>query len=228
MKRSGINEYQREALRFFEACGFRLPPWGTWSVGDWKARRDVTHEIRSNGLGWDLTDFGSGEFEKVGLLLFTLRNGNPRSLDSGGKPYAEKIMIVREGQVTPTHYHWSKMEDIINRGGGVLSMELWNATEDDRLAEDPVEVSMDGIVRRLEPGETVEMQPGESISLPRRLYHRFYGKPGAGLVLVGEVSAVNDDDLDNRFLDAQGRFPAIEEDEPPLHLLVKDYATFLG
>ena len=228
MKRSEINEYQREALCFFDACGFRLPPWGTWTVDDWKAQRDTTREIRENGLGWDLTDFGSGEFEKVGLLLFTLRNGNPKSSNGGGKPYAEKIMIVRETQVTPTHFHWSKMEDIINRGGGVLAMELWNATDDDRLADGPVEISMDGIVRRFRPGEVVEMQPGESITLPRRVYHRFYGKRGAGPVLVGEVSSVNDDDVDNRFLEAKGRYPAIEEDEPPLHLLVKDYAAFVG
>lgn len=31
-------------------------------------------------------------------------------------------MFVREGQTTPIHFHWHKMEDIINRGGGDLCM----------------------------------------------------------------------------------------------------------
>ena len=48
----------------------------------------------------------------------------------------------------------------------------------------------------------------------------------AGKVLVGEVSKVNDDVNDNRFLKPTGRFPEIEEDEPPLHLLVGDYAKY--
>ena len=45
-------------------------------------------------------------------------------------------------------------------------------------------------------------------------------------MLVGEVSLVNDDDTDNRFLEPVGRFPAIEEDEPPLYLLTQDYARY--
>ncbi len=227
MKRSRINELQREAVDFFDRCCFRLPPWAFWSVDEWKANYDAASEIRENALGWDLTDFGSGDFEKIGLLLFTLRNGNPKAPPTS-KQYAEKIMIVREGQVTPTHYHWSKMEDIINRGGGVLVMELWQADENDGLSEEPVTVSVDGVKRTFPAGQPVEFHPGESITLTRKLYHRFYGKPGAGLVLVGEVSSVNDDDVDNRFLDAPGRFPEIEEDEPPLYLLVKDYEKFLG
>ena len=46
-------------------------------------------------------------------------------------------------------------------------------------------------------------------------------------VLVGEVSMVNDDNLDNRFYEPIGRFPEIEEDEPPLYLLVGDYESIL-
>jgi len=41
--------------------------------------------------------------------------------------------------------------------------------------------------------------------------------------LVGEVSECNDDYTDNRFYEEVGRFPAIEEDEPPLYYLVNDY-----
>jgi D-lyxose ketol-isomerase len=54
-------------------------------------------------------------------------------------------------------------------------------------------------------------------------YHSFWGEPGNGRVLVGEVSKVNDDRTDNHFLDPVGRFPEIEEDEEPLYLLAMDY-----
>jgi len=79
---------------------------------------------------------------------------------------------------------------------------------------------------RTAAGDTVTLRPGESISLPQRLYHRFWGEKGKGTVLVGEVSRVNDDRVDNRFHDPVGRFPDIEEDEPPLHLLYGDYPKY--
>ncbi len=69
----------------------------------------------------------------------------------------------------------------------------------------------------------VRLTPGESITLYQGLYHKFYGEPGKGKVLVGEVSAVNDDHTDNRFHPEVGRFPEIEEDEAPAYLLTKDY-----
>jgi len=111
-------------------------------------------EIVENSLGWDITDFGLGDFAKFGLFLFTLRNGSPNNLASGkGKLYAEKIMVVENGQVTPLHFHWFKMEDIINRGGGNLVIELYNATSDDLLDETtPVRLKTDGVERIIEPG----------------------------------------------------------------------------
>ena len=74
-------------------------------------------EIFDCNLGWDLTDFGTGNFAETGLFLFTVRNGVNES-KVYPKPYAEKIMISRSNQVTLTHCHELKREDIINRGGG--------------------------------------------------------------------------------------------------------------
>ena len=62
-----------------------------------------------------------------------------------------------------------------------------------------------------------------SITLPQRQYHAFWAERGHGSVLIGEVSMVNDDNTDNRFYETQGRFPTIEEDEPPLYLLCNEY-----
>ena len=224
MKRSEINLLIKEALAFFDEMHFKLPPWGYWNPGEWKANKADCQEIISNQMGWDLTDFGSGDFIRTGLLLFTLRNGNEKT---DRKPYAEKIMITGENQVTPMHFHWSKMEDIINRGGGNLMIQLYPSDADEGFADHPFEVSLDGRVRTLNPGDTVRLTPGESITLYQGLYHKFYGEPGKGKVMVGEVSAVNDDHTDNRFYEKTGRFPAIQEDEAPAHLLVSDYGKFL-
>ena len=227
MKRSTINALIREARAFMDEHRFHLPPFAFWTPEDWRAKGPEVAEIVANGLGWDITDFGSGDFERCGLFLFTIRNGHPDNWETmTGKLYAEKIMIVGVDQVTPYHFHWNKMEDIINRGGGDLLIRLYNATEDNRLADTPVTVSVDGVQHTVEAGTLVRLTPGESISLPTRLYHQFWGS--GERVLVGEVSLVNDDAADNRFLESRGRFPEIVEDEAPLHLLVTDYARFYG
>ena len=124
------------------------------------------------------------------------------------------------------HFHWKKSEDIINRGGGDLAIQLYNASDRDELAESTVSVSMDGVRRELPAGAVVTLKPGESITITPRLYHKFWGE--GGWVLIGEVSMVNDDQADNRFLEPIGRFPEIEEDELPLHLLCTDYPRYFG
>jgi hypothetical protein len=226
VKRSEINALIRDSIDFFDTMGFKLPPWAYWKPEDWQGKSDIVQEIVDTMLGWDLTDFGSGDFAGTGLILFTIRNGDFRD-PKHGKGYAEKIMVVRENQETPFHFHWNKMEDIINRGGGSLVIELFGSDKSEALSQEPVAVSVDGIKRMVEPGGKVVLTPGESICLEPYMYHRFYGEKGRGKVLVGEVSAVNDDTADNRFLEASGRFPEIEEDEKPLHLLVNDYQNWI-
>ena len=176
-------------------------------------------EIFENGIGWDITDFGWGDFEKIGLSLITLRNGNIAK--PGGKVYCEKIMVVRDGQVTPEHYHVLKTEDIINRGGGLLCMKLWNATEDSKLDSTDVHVQVDGMSKVFKAGETIKLKPGQSVCYTPYLYHTFWAEGGDAL--VGEVSSVNDDKTDNYFLIPKGRFSNIEEDEPIEHYLCNEY-----
>jgi len=222
MKRTEINALMRKAAAFLREHHFHMPPFAWWSPGDWKARGAECVEIVETQLGWDITDFGSGDFDKVGLLLFTVRNG---AFDQPlGKTYAEKIMIAEPGQVTPTHFHHQKKEDIINRGGGDLEIRLWNSLPDGELADTPVTVSIDSIPRTVPAGGIVTLSPGQSIYLPQRLYHSFWGKRAT--VLIGEVSSVDDAREDNAFHEPVGRFPQIDEDEEPLHLLTKDYARY--
>lgn len=225
MKRSEINRILENAKAFLEERKFFLPVWADWSVADWQKNKDRAAEVINNMLGWDITDFGSGDFYSRGLLLFTLRNGK-YNVDK--KPYAEKVMIVEENQETPMHFHWSKMEDIINRGGGDFVIDLYNSNPDESFADTPVNLKIDGILHTVEPGGSVVLKPGESICLEQGVYHRFYAKASTGKVLVGEVSMVNDDTSDNCFHEPVGRFPAIEEDAEPLYLLAQDYGKFLG
>ncbi len=223
MKRSEVNAIMRDALKLFEEYKIKLPPFLHWSPEDWKTKGEEVREIKENGLGWDITDFGSGDFSKVGLFLITLRNGNQKNPEKYPKPYAEKLMIVREGQVTPMHFHWYKMEDIINRGGGNLMIKVYNSTPDEALADTDVTVVKDGVEMTVPAGTVLRVEPGESITMTKGLYHSFWGEEGKGTVIVGEVSMCNDDSADNRFYEPAGRFPKITEDEAPLHLLCNEY-----
>jgi hypothetical protein len=226
MKRSEINKIIKDAIKFFKKMHFKLPPFAYFTIDDWQKHKNDAKEIFDLNLGWDITDFGSNDFYRKGLLLFTLRNGlisNPLY----PKTYAEKIMVVEEDQVTPMHFHWNKMEDIINRGGGNLVVEIYGSAKNEEPDNTMVDISIDGINKKIISGDKVILSPGESISLTQNIYHKFYGQKGKGKVLVGEVSMVNDDDNDNRFYEETRRFPDIIEDAEPVHLLCKDYRKFL-
>ena len=219
MKRSQINRIIAQNKDLCRRYLFHLPEWAYWTPADWAAKGPECLEIKRNALGWDITDFGSGVFARVGLSLITLRNGNP-AFDR--KPYCEKIMMVRDGQVTPTHFHWNKMEDIIFREGeGRFCMQLWKAGPDEEKTNEPVELKLDGVLTRFEPGRTYALRKGQSICYEPYIYHTFWMEGGDGL--IGEVSMVNDDTADNRFHEPIGRFPAIEEDVPAEALLCNEY-----
>jgi len=225
MKRSRVNEIIREGDAFIRSFGYVMPPFAYWSPEELQGRRPAG--IVDARLGWDITDYGLGKYDELGLFLFTVRNGRAEDLTRGsGMLYAEKIMISRKDQLSPMHRHVVKAEDIINRGGGKLVLELFMADEQgdiDRHRE--VEVATDGVVRRLPAGGLLKLDPGESVTLLPGVWHAFWGE-GAD-VLIGEVSTVNDDLTDNVFAEPIGRFSQIEEDEAPLHLLVSDYDRFI-
>jgi hypothetical protein len=222
MKRSEINACIKEFEAMLREYRFALPPFLSFTPEEWEEKGHEYDEIRDNALGWDITDYGEGHFNTKGLYLITLRNGNVHN-DKYTKTYAEKIMMLKEGQISPNHFHWNKMEDIINRGGGNLVFRLWNTTENGELADTDVLISRDGRNYKVKPGEDIILTPGESLTLYPYYYHEFTIQPGTGKTLIGEVSMCNDDNTDNRFLEAQGRFPTIEEDEPPYRLLCTEY-----
>ncbi len=223
MKRSRINSAIQEMESLIQAHAFALPPFCQWSPGDWQDKGPEYDEIRDNMLGWDVTDYGEGDFDKVGFALITLRNGNLQRPAQYSKPYAEKLLMLKEGQYSPMHFHWSKMEDIINRGGGNLLIRVYNATAEDQFDTTDVRICADGRSYYVPAGSQVRLTPGESIAIYQRLYHDFEVEAGTGSVLIGEVSMCNDDNTDNRFYQPLGRFPTIEEDEKPFRLLCNEY-----
>lgn len=222
MKRSKINEALREMESMAERCRFKLPPFCSFTPEQWAKLGREYDEVRDNMLGWDITDFGRGDFDKVGFSLITLRNGNI-ALDPHGKTYAEKLLYIKEGQSAAMHFHWEKMEDIINRGGGNVLIRVYNAGPDGELDDREVTIYSDGRKYPVPPGSQIKLRPGESITITPYMYHDFELEPGTGCVLLGEVSMCNDDKADNRFYQPMGRFPEIVEDEQPYRLLCNEY-----
>lgn len=228
MKRSRINDIMAEADDMIRRHGFALPPFAYWTPDDFAARKTEARHVIDSRCGWDITDYGVGRFEQMGLFLFTLRNGLLADLQrGGGMCYAEKLLISRQDQLSPMHTHALKAEDIINRGGATLVVELYGSDDSGGFAEDRGgTVWCDGLRRDFAPGEKLRLAPGESVTLRPGDWHAFWGEGGD--VLIGEVSTVNDDETDNIFRERIGRFSEVEEDVAPTHLLVSDYARWLG
>ena len=227
MKRSEINRAIEYAVEQFREHQIALPPFAYWKPEQWRKMAGEAHRIILAGMGWDVTDLGRGNFQETGAVLFTVRNGVPGAGNRGvttGVPYCEKYIFLTEGQCLSLHMHWSKTEDIINRAGGVLAIELYNSTEDEEVdGSSPVSVVCDGLQRQVEAGVPFDLFPGESITLVPGLYHRFWARKGEGCLICGEVSSVNDDNTDNRFAERYSRFTDIVEDEEPRWLLCNEY-----
>ena len=226
--RSTINQILRESDTFIRSFGYVLPPFAYWSPEEFQAKKHEAKAIIDANLGWDITDFGLGKYEEQGLFLFTTRNGNAADLAKGkGMLYAEKAMISKENQYSPMHRHASKAEDIINRGGATLVIELYGDTDGKCDRTKGTTVYTDGVRNEFAPGHKLRLAPGQSVTLlPNEHWHAFWAEGGD--VFIGEVSTVNDDNLDNFYEDpAISRFSGIIEDEAPLHLLVCDYEKWL-
>ena len=223
MKRSEINQALKEMEAMIQKYRFALPPFCNFTPEEWEEKDHEYDEVRDNMLGWDITDYGLGRFHEIGFSLITLRNGNPKKTNQYPKTYAEKLLYIKEGQMAPMHFHWYKMEDIINRGGGNVLIRVYNSTPEGGFADTDVTVHCDGRVFTVPAGTQIKLTPGESITVFQNMYHDFELEPGTGPVLLGEVSMCNDDENDNRFYEPIGRFPEIEEDEPPYRLLCNEY-----
>jgi hypothetical protein len=226
MKRSEIQQAIAWAKGFLWENNFALPMFADWTLDEWRIRRAEAETIIRTMRGWDVTTFGHDDFSRMGAVLFTIRNGLPDG--SRGCPYAEKLILMREGQVLPNHFHRQKTEDIINRGGGTLLIRVFNSLPDggvDRAGD--VRILTDGMEYTVPAGTDVAITRGNSMTIYPGLYHLFTPEPGSGDLIVGEVSSINDDRTDNYFEAGRPRFIPVEEDCPVLIPLCNEYETLL-
>jgi len=217
MNRSEINQAIIDAKSMMEEYSWVLPQWGYWSKAEYLEQPITSKYLKEHQMGWDVTDFGKGVFNEQGITLFCIRNGIQGNVND--KPYAEKLLFMQEGQEIPFHSHKIKLEDIINRGGGDLAIEFLEVDEKDQELLNKINVLVDGEKISLDPHEPLILKRGQSVTVDRNIFHRFYAVKGSGMVMAGEVSQVNDDNNDNYFLEPIGRFSEINEDEPTLHPL---------
>jgi hypothetical protein len=155
---------------------------------------------------WDVTDFGLGDVSRYGLVLVNLAE-EPE--------YCEKLMYARRGMTTPSHWHAKKKEDIICRWGE-LHVTLWH-----KEGAGPVVLKLNGKDCEVGSGTALDLGPGSRVTLFQGVVHEFVATSEE--CIIGEVGTANDDLADNLFTDpAVGRFPGVEEDEPPLVRLVSD------
>lgn len=232
MNRTTINQSIRDALAVARHFQFALPPYAHWTPAEWDEAGAEHDEVRHCMLGWDVTDFGSGDFENIGRVLFTLRNGrtnDPRY----PKPYAEKLLVDPENQRAPAHYHRSKREDIICRHGGNILVQLTRATPEGQPGSESFSIQVNGGTRLLSPGEIVRLRPGESLTIPPGTIHQFWAEEGTGWEFEGkryslssEISSVCDDWNDNVFFASwAARFPKVVEDAPRDFYLCGEYSA---
>jgi len=223
MKRSQINAAIDNAQQALKQHDIRLPEWGYWKPEQWRKAGPEYRRIMLNALGWAVTDFGSGDFDNMGITMFDVRNGTPEHPEEG-TPYGEKIFILKPGQRLPYHFHWKKKEDIISYCGGTLMIQLYMANEDETMNEElPGTVFCDGVEKHFTAGQIFEIPHGGSLSITPKLYHRFWSKEGGGVLVGGEISTISVPKTDNRFGGNARRFIPIEEDVAPNYLLNIDY-----
>lgn len=230
LERSTINHTVAMAREVLRMLHVPMPPIASWSLEKWEQAGAEMQEVRDCMIGWDVTDFGSERFHEIGRCLFTLRNG--RSNDPRyPKCYAEKILIEPEGQRSPMHYHRSKREDIINRGGGNVIVVLHSIGRGGMPGTSALHVQLDARREKIPSGQPIRLKPGESLSIPPGTFHQFWAEEGTGMQMNGsrysvssEVSSVCDDWNDNVFIDSWAvRFPKIVEDEPRQCYLCHEY-----
>ena len=65
MKRSRINRALREMEIMLTAYRVALPPFCHFTPEEWADKGHAYDEIRHNMLGWDITDYGLGDFDRI-------------------------------------------------------------------------------------------------------------------------------------------------------------------
>ena len=91
MKRSEINRALKELEAMCREYRCYLPPFCAFTPEDWARLGHEYDEVRDCMLGWDITDYGMGDFDRFGFSLITIRNGNRDTC----RPVQDRISRIR-------------------------------------------------------------------------------------------------------------------------------------
>ena len=135
MKRSEINK----ALKELEAMCARehcyLPPFCNFTPEEWKTKGHEYDEVRDCMLGWDITDYGLGDFDKEGQY-------SPNHFH-----WYKTEDIINRG------------------GGNILIRVYNSLPDESIDKESDVTVHCDGRTYTVPAGTQVRLTPGESIHI---------------------------------------------------------------
>jgi D-lyxose ketol-isomerase len=210
MKRSEIDAAIERAIGSAKKHGVALPKWADWHPLQFDASADG---IRHQKLGWKVVDFGVGDFQNCGLVIFALcspiadESGAPvtKQQTIGGHDYpvtgfSRKYLFVQAGQTEPHHFHRQKTrKEVTVIAGASVRFELAWADGDTQLSDKDVEVQVDGIWHHLPANGSIVVAPGETITLPGELSHIISVPEGGQDTIMLETSTANNDSNDNIF-----------------------------
>jgi len=211
VKRSEIDAAIERAIGNANKLGVALPKWADWHPAQFDAGAEG---IRDQRLGWKVIDFGVGDFQHCGLVLFALCA--PLTDDFGAPltnsqlvgayeypvtAFSRKYLFVQAGQTEPHHFHRQKRrKEVSVVAGGSVHFELAWADSDTALsATRDVNIQVDGIWHHLPANGEIDLKPGETITLPANLSHIIKVLPGGCDVILLETSTANNDSSDNIF-----------------------------
>ena len=132
MKRSRVNEIIREADAFIRSFGYVMPPFAYWTPDELQGAPAAPASSTPGSAGTSPTTARATSTSSACSCSPCATAAPPISPRGSGMLYAEKIMISRKDQLSPMHRHDVKAEDIINRGGGTLVLELFSRDADGR------------------------------------------------------------------------------------------------
>ena len=103
MKRSEINAIIKEFEAMLKEYKFALPPFLSFTPEEWAEKNHEYDEIRDNALGWDVTDYGMGNYDKLGLadLLRTRGSVLKEEFRPDGAYYEATVKIDELHKFTP-------------------------------------------------------------------------------------------------------------------------------
>ena len=76
MKRSRINDIMGAADEMIRSYGFVLPPFAYWTPDQFSANKAIAGRVIAGRCGWDITDYGQGRFDDLGLFLLPCATAN--------------------------------------------------------------------------------------------------------------------------------------------------------